>query len=74
MAGAATPDSRSPGGRTTLSLPRRASFPEENLAAWREVAGSVRGITAVVGSADRDAKGRAYNAAGIAAGGRAVGV
>jgi len=38
------------------------------------VAGSVRGITAVVGFADRDAKGRAYNAAGIAAGGRALGV
>jgi NAD+ synthetase len=52
----------------------RASFLEENLAAGRKVAGSVRGITAVVGFADRDAKGRAYNAAGIAAGGRALGV
>jgi NAD+ synthase (glutamine-hydrolysing) len=52
----------------------RASFLTENIAGWREVAGSVRGITAVVGFADRDAKGRAYNAAGIAAGGRALGV
>ncbi len=52
----------------------RTSFLTENLEAWREVAGSVRGITAVVGFADRDAKGRAYNAAGIAAGGRALGV
>jgi NAD+ synthase (glutamine-hydrolysing) len=52
----------------------RASFLEENLAAWRDVARSVRGITAVVGFADRDAQGRAYNAAGIAAGGRVRGV
>jgi NAD+ synthetase len=52
----------------------RASFLSENLAAWREVADSVRGITAVVGFTDRDAKGRAYNAAGIAAGGRVLGV
>ena len=48
----------------------RASFVEENLAAFREVAGSVQGVTAVVGFVDRDSKGRAYNAAGIAAGGR----
>jgi len=52
----------------------RASFVEENLAAWRDVAGSVRGVTAVAGFADQDAKGRPYNAAGIAAGGRALGV
>jgi NAD+ synthase (glutamine-hydrolysing) len=52
----------------------RASFLEENLAGWREVAAGVRGITAVVGFADRDAKGRAYNAAGIAGGGRVRGV
>jgi len=51
----------------------RASFVEENLAAWRDVAGSVRGVTAVAGFADQDAKGRPYNAAGIAAGGRALG-
>ncbi|HEX9205602.1 MAG TPA: NAD+ synthase [Candidatus Deferrimicrobiaceae bacterium] len=52
----------------------RASFLAENLAGWREVAAGVRGITAVVGFADRDAKGRAYNAAGIAGGGRVRGV
>jgi len=52
----------------------RASFVEENLSAWREVAGSVMGLTAVVGFVDRDARGRAYNAAGIAAGGRPLGV
>ncbi|MDD5762819.1 MAG: NAD+ synthase, partial [bacterium] len=52
----------------------RASFVEENLAAWREVAGSVRGVTVVAGFVDRDAKGRVYNAAGVAADGRALGV
>jgi NAD+ synthase (glutamine-hydrolysing) len=49
----------------------RASFVGENLAAWEEIARSVAGITAVVGFADRDREGNVYNAAGIAAGGRA---
>jgi NAD+ synthase (glutamine-hydrolysing) len=52
----------------------RSSFIEKNLAAWDEVAGGVRGITAVVGFVDRDAKGRTYNAAGVAANGRPLGV
>ncbi|GAB4232207.1 MAG: NAD+ synthase [Deltaproteobacteria bacterium] len=52
----------------------RASFVEENLAAWREVAGSVRGVTVVAGFVDRDAKGRLFNAAGVASGGRTLGV
>jgi len=52
----------------------RASFIDRNLAAWRHVAREVSGITAVVGFADRDGKGRVYNAAGIARDGRPVGV
>ena len=52
----------------------RGSFVEENLAAWRETAGSVRGVTVVAGFVDRDAKGNVYNAAGIAADGRELGV
>ena len=52
----------------------RLSFIEENLSAWREIARRVKGITAVVGFVDRDAKGRNYNAAGIASGGRIRGV
>jgi NAD+ synthase (glutamine-hydrolysing) len=52
----------------------RASFVEENLAAWREVAGSARGVTVVAGFVDRDGKGRVWNAAGVAAGGRELGV
>jgi NAD+ synthase (glutamine-hydrolysing) len=52
----------------------RASFIEENLAAWRELAGSISGITAVVGFVDRGKDGRNYNAAGIASGGRVRGV
>jgi len=52
----------------------RASFVEENIAAWRDIARRIAGITAVVGFADRDAKGNTYNAAGIASGGRARGV
>ncbi len=52
----------------------RASFLEENVRAWKEIARRVRGITAVVGFVDRDARGRNYNAAGIAAGGRVRGV
>ena len=52
----------------------RASFVEENLAAWREVAGSARGVTVVAGFVDRDGKGRVYNAAGVAADGRVLGV
>jgi NAD+ synthase (glutamine-hydrolysing) len=52
----------------------RASFVEENLAAWREVAGSVRGLTVVAGFVDRDGKGRVCNAAGVAADGRVLGV
>ncbi len=52
----------------------RASFVEENIAAWRDIAGRVSGIASVVGFADRDAKGRIYNAAGIASGGRVRGV
>ena len=52
----------------------RASFVEENLAAWREVAGSARGVTVVAGFVDRDTKGRVWNAAGVAKDGRALGV
>ncbi len=52
----------------------RASFVEENLAAWRELAGSIRGVAAVVGFVDRGKDGRNYNAAGIASGGRVRGV
>ena len=52
----------------------RLSFIEENLSAWREIARRVKGITALVGFVDRDAKGRNYNAAGIASGGRIRGV
>ncbi len=52
----------------------RGSFIDRNLAAWDEVARGVRGITAVVGFVDRDGKGKAYNAAGIAADGRPLGV
>jgi NAD+ synthase (glutamine-hydrolysing) len=52
----------------------RSSFIEKNLAAWEAVARGVAGITAVVGFADRDEKGRVYNAAGIVAGGRPLGV
>ncbi len=52
----------------------RSSFIDENLAGWKEVARGTKGITAVVGFVDRDAKGRAYNAAGIAREGKARGV
>ncbi|MBW6503157.1 NAD+ synthase [bacterium] len=52
----------------------RASFLEENLAGWREVAENARGVTVVAGFVDRDAKGRVWNAAGVAANGRVLGV
>ncbi|HEX8043066.1 NAD+ synthase [Candidatus Deferrimicrobium sp.] len=52
----------------------RASFVEENLAAWREVAENARGLTVVAGFVDRDRKGRVCNAAGVAADGRVLGV
>ena len=52
----------------------RASFVEENLAAWREVAKNARGVTVVAGFVDRDAKGRLWNAAGVAVNGRVLGV
>ena len=52
----------------------RASFVRENVEAWDEIARKVRGITAVVGFADRDRRGNVYNAAGIASGGKARGV
>ncbi len=52
----------------------RASFVEENLAAWREVVGSARGVTVVAGFVDRDRKGRVCNAAGVAADGRVLGI
>jgi len=52
----------------------RPSFVEKNVAAWRDLAARIGEITAVVGFADRDARGRVYNAAGIAARGRAAGV
>jgi NAD+ synthase (glutamine-hydrolysing) len=52
----------------------RTSFIEENLAAWRELARRISGITAVVGFVDRGKDGRNYNAAGIASGGRVRGV
>ena len=48
----------------------RSSFIEENRSAWRTIARQVKGITAVVGFVDRDARGKNYNAAGIASGGR----
>ncbi|HZD54823.1 MAG TPA: nitrilase-related carbon-nitrogen hydrolase, partial [Candidatus Aquicultoraceae bacterium] len=48
----------------------RVPFVEKNVEAWKEIAGRVKGITAVVGFVDRDARGRNYNAAGIASGGR----
>ncbi|HLO10038.1 MAG TPA: nitrilase-related carbon-nitrogen hydrolase, partial [Desulfobacteria bacterium] len=44
----------------------RASFVEENLAAWREVAENARGVAVVAGFVDRDGKGRVCNAAGVA--------
>ncbi|MEW6720608.1 MAG: NAD+ synthase, partial [Thermodesulfobacteriota bacterium] len=50
----------------------RSSFVDRNLEAWDEVARNIRGIAAVVGFVDRDAKGRTYNAAGIAANGRVL--
>ncbi len=52
----------------------RHSFVEENLAAWREVAKSARGVTVVAGFVDRDGKGGVCNAAGVAADGRVLGV
>ena len=52
----------------------RASFIEENRSAWRTIARQVRGVTAVVGFVDRDARGKNYNAAGIASGGRIRGI
>jgi NAD+ synthase (glutamine-hydrolysing) len=52
----------------------RPSFVSENIEAWRAVASVVKGITAVVGFADRDERGRVYNAAGVASGGRVRGV
>jgi NAD+ synthase (glutamine-hydrolysing) len=52
----------------------RPSFVAENIEAWRAVASSVKGITAVVGFADRDERGNVYNAAGVASGGRVAGV
>ncbi len=52
----------------------RPSFVADNIEAWREVAASVKGITAVVGFADRDERGCVYNAAGVASGGRVRGV
>jgi NAD+ synthase (glutamine-hydrolysing) len=52
----------------------RASFIEENCSAWRTIARQVRGVTAVVGFVDRDARGKNYNAAGIASGGRIRGI
>ncbi len=52
----------------------RVSFIRKNLGAWKEIARQVKGITAVVGFVDRDGRGKNYNAAGIAAGGRIRGV
>ncbi|MBI5575513.1 MAG: NAD+ synthase [Deltaproteobacteria bacterium] len=52
----------------------RTSFVDANLSAWREIAGKIYGVTAVVGFADRGKDGRVYNAAGIASGGRVRGV
>ena len=52
----------------------RGSFIEKNISAWKEIARKVSGITAVVGFVDRDAGGKQYNAAGIAAAGRVRGV
>ena len=50
------------------------SFVEENMRAWEEIVRRVKGITAMVGFVHRDANGKRYNAAGIAAGGRVRGV
>ena len=52
----------------------RASFIEENLSAWRDLARKISGITAVVGFVDRGKDGGTFNAAGIASGGRVRGV
>jgi NAD+ synthase (glutamine-hydrolysing) len=52
----------------------RSSFVDRNLAAWDEVSRGVEGIAVVAGFVDRDAKGRTYNAAGVAGNGRSLGV
>ena len=52
----------------------RVSFIEKNMRAWKEISRRVKGITAAVGFVNRDARGKNYNAAGIAAGGRVRGV
>jgi len=52
----------------------RASFVRENVAAWEAIARKVEGITVVVGFADRDRRGNVFNAAGIAANGKVLGV
>jgi NAD+ synthase (glutamine-hydrolysing) len=52
----------------------RASFIDENLVAWRDLARKISGIAAVVGFVDRGKDGRIYNAAGIASMGRVRGV
>jgi NAD+ synthase (glutamine-hydrolysing) len=52
----------------------RPSFVSENIEAWRGIASAVKGIAAVVGFVDRDERGRVYNAAGVASGGRIRGI
>ncbi len=48
----------------------KLTFIRQNLAAMRRLVRLTRGITAVIGFADRDARGRLYNSAGVASGGR----
>ncbi|MBI3318104.1 MAG: NAD+ synthase [Candidatus Omnitrophica bacterium] len=48
----------------------KASFVRENQEALRRIASLTKGITAVIGFADRDSRGRLYNAAAVASGGR----
>ncbi|HEY3489250.1 MAG TPA: NAD+ synthase [Candidatus Deferrimicrobiaceae bacterium] len=52
----------------------RPSFVADNVAAWGELARAIRGITAVIGFVDCDARGHVYNAAGVSAGGKVLGV
>ncbi|MBI3615650.1 MAG: NAD+ synthase [Candidatus Omnitrophica bacterium] len=47
-------------------------FIQQNLAALKRLVGRTRGIAAVFGFADRDARGRLYNAAAVAVNGRLV--
>ena len=52
----------------------KPQFVTENLAALRRLVRQTRGLLAVIGFVDRDAPGRLYNAAAVAANGRLLGV